>query len=123
MRGIVVSILVISALFSASCATLNASASPALSGTYTASSTALDMTYTFTGTTVTRCDAIDGEATCDYSFTGPSVNNTSSVTVLPSQANDIWLEDTATGAWHQATFKYITQNAIIIDGISYFRAK
>jgi hypothetical protein len=96
----VVSILVISALFMASCATLNASASPALSGTYIASSTALHMTYTFTGTTVTRCDAIDGAATCDYSFTSPPANITSLVTVLPSPTNDIWLEDIATGAWH-----------------------
>jgi hypothetical protein len=123
MRGIVVSILVISALFSASCATLKASASPALSGTYIASSTALYMTYTFKGPTVTRYDAIDGAVNCDYSFTSPSVNITSSVTVLPNQANDIWLRDTATGTSHKSTFKYITQNAIIIDGISYFRAK
>ena len=118
-----VSILVISALFMASCATLNASVSPALSGTYIASSTALDMTYTFTGTMVTRHDTIDGAATCDYFFTSPPADITSSVTVLSSQTNDIWLEDTATGAWHQSTFKYITQNAIIVDGISYFRAK
>jgi hypothetical protein len=122
MRGITVSILVIFALCSASCATLNASASPALSGTYIASSTAMYMTYTFEGTTVTRDDAI-GSVTCGYSFTRPSINITSSVTVLPSKANDIWLEDTATGTWHHSTFKYITQNAIIVDGILYFKAK